>query len=204
MDSALPVKILYCFLYFALGKLLDHLFQFWVFLAHDLFELYRSHTGVLELREGPPSLNRLTRIRRVHRAVSRRYRAAVPVPDASVVWMSPSLLPRASAPRGRLARNLPPCNPRPPRLRGSRTELLSCPRLRCHLNRQPSRATERFRLLLGAATHSIPGGGLPWQCALATRPAWDRCSRADCLPASGQRPHAPCVPSRRLCTVCQH
>jgi len=59
MDSALPVKILYCFLYFALGKLLDYLFQFRVFLAHDLFELYCFHTGVLELREGPPGLNRL-------------------------------------------------------------------------------------------------------------------------------------------------
>ena len=59
MDSALPVKILYRFLYFALGKLLDYLFQFWVFLAHDLFELHRFHTSVLELREGPPGLNRL-------------------------------------------------------------------------------------------------------------------------------------------------
>src|SRR5271169_5282015 len=59
MDSALPVKILYCFLYFALGKLLDYLFQFWVFLAHDLFELHRFHTGVLELREGPPGFDRL-------------------------------------------------------------------------------------------------------------------------------------------------
>ena len=59
MDSALPVKILYCFQYFALGKLLDHLFQFWVFLAHNLFELHRFHTGVLKLREGSPGLNRL-------------------------------------------------------------------------------------------------------------------------------------------------
>src|SRR5271167_1974272 len=59
MDSALPVEILYCLLYFALGKLLDHLFQFWVFLAHDLFELHRFHTSVLELREGTPGLNRL-------------------------------------------------------------------------------------------------------------------------------------------------
>ncbi len=59
MDAALPVKILYCFLYFALGKLLDYLFQFWVFLAHDLFELHRLHSSVLELREGPTGLNRL-------------------------------------------------------------------------------------------------------------------------------------------------
>jgi hypothetical protein len=59
MDSALPVKILYCFLYFALGKLLDYLFEFWVLLAHDLIELHRFHTSVLELREGPPGLNRL-------------------------------------------------------------------------------------------------------------------------------------------------
>src|SRR5208282_1956291 len=59
MDSALPVKILYCFLYFASGKLLDYLFQFWVFLAHYLFELHRFHTGVLELRERTPGLNRL-------------------------------------------------------------------------------------------------------------------------------------------------
>ncbi len=31
MDSALSVKIPYCFLYFALDKLLDYLFQFWAF-----------------------------------------------------------------------------------------------------------------------------------------------------------------------------
>src|SRR5271157_5188404 len=101
------------------------------------------------------------RIRRVHRTVSPRYPAAVHVPDASVVWMSPCLLRRASAPRGTLARSLLLCSPRPPRLRGSRTELLSYPRLRCHLDRQPSPAKERFRLLLGAATHSTPGGSLP-------------------------------------------
>src|SRR5208337_4539052 len=111
-----------------------------------------------------PAWSTPERIRRAHRAVSRRYPAAVHVPDASVAWMSPCLLPRASVPRGTLARNLPPGSPRPPRLRGSRTELLSCPRLRCHLNRQPSPAKERFRLLLGAATHSTPGGGLPWRC----------------------------------------
>jgi len=144
------------------------------------------------------------RTRRAHRADSRRYPAAVHVPDASVVWMSACLLRRAFALRGTLARSLLPCSPRPRRLRGSRTELLSCPRLRCPLNRQPSPAKERFRLLPGAATHSTQGGGLPWRCALAARLAWDRCSRADCLPASGQRFHAPCVPSRQLCTVCQH
>src|SRR6266849_2959211 len=57
--SALPVKTLYCFLYFTPRQLLDHLFQFRVFLAHDLFELHRLHAGVLELREGPPGLDRL-------------------------------------------------------------------------------------------------------------------------------------------------
>ncbi len=59
MDSVLPVKILYRLAHFAACKLLDHLFQFWVFLAHDLFEFHRFHTGILELREGPPGLNRL-------------------------------------------------------------------------------------------------------------------------------------------------
>src|SRR5208283_5847276 len=59
MDSALPVKILYRLAHFAASKLLDYLFQFWVFLAHELFELHRFHTSVLELREGPPGLNRL-------------------------------------------------------------------------------------------------------------------------------------------------
>src|SRR5208283_2317040 len=59
MDAALPVKILDCFAHFAACKLLDYLFQFWVFLAHDLFEFYCFHTGVLELREGPSGLNRL-------------------------------------------------------------------------------------------------------------------------------------------------
>src|SRR5579859_783755 len=59
MDSALPVKTLDCFAYFTPRQLLDYLFQFWVFLAHDLFELHRFHTSVLELREGPPGLNRL-------------------------------------------------------------------------------------------------------------------------------------------------
>ena len=58
MDSTLPVKVLDCFLYFAPRKLLDDLFQFRDFLAHDLFELYRFHTGVLELREGPSGLDR--------------------------------------------------------------------------------------------------------------------------------------------------
>src|SRR5450631_555701 len=59
VDSALPVKILYRFAHFTPRQLLDYLFQFWVFLAHDLFELHRFHTGVLELREGPPGLDRL-------------------------------------------------------------------------------------------------------------------------------------------------
>ena len=147
MDSALPVKILDCFTHFASRKLLDYLFQFRVFLAHDLFELHRLHTGVLELREGPsrprpphvaagrrrathghsdgadsqthaPAWSMPARIRRAHRAVSRRYQAAVHAPDASVAWMSPCLLRRASAPRGMLARSLPLCSPRPPRLRG--------------------------------------------------------------------------------------
>ena len=59
MDSALPVEILDCFAHFAPRKLLDHLFQFRVFLAHDLFELHRFHAGILELREGPAGLDRL-------------------------------------------------------------------------------------------------------------------------------------------------
>jgi hypothetical protein len=48
-----------CFAHCAPRKLLDYLLQFWVFLAHDLFELHRFHTGVLKLREGSPGLNRL-------------------------------------------------------------------------------------------------------------------------------------------------
>src|SRR5580692_3158732 len=59
MDSALSVKTLDCFAHFAARKLLDHLFQFWVFLTHDLLELHRFHTGVLELREGPSGFDRL-------------------------------------------------------------------------------------------------------------------------------------------------
>src|SRR5271157_243475 len=59
MDSALLVKILYRLAHFAASNVFNYLFQFWVFLAHDLFELHRLHTGVLELREGPPGLNRL-------------------------------------------------------------------------------------------------------------------------------------------------
>lgn len=59
MDSTLPVKILDCFVHFAPHKLFDHLFQFRVLLAHDLFKLHRFHASVLELREGPPGLNRL-------------------------------------------------------------------------------------------------------------------------------------------------
>jgi len=59
MDSALPVKTLYRLTQFAPCKLLDYPLQFWVFLAHDLFELHRSHTRVLELREGPAGLDRL-------------------------------------------------------------------------------------------------------------------------------------------------
>src|SRR5208282_5969305 len=42
---------------FAASKLLDHLFQLRVFLAHDLFESYRLHSRVLELREGLPGLD---------------------------------------------------------------------------------------------------------------------------------------------------
>jgi hypothetical protein len=59
MDAALPVKILYRLAHFAACKLLNYLFQFWVFLAHDLFELHRFHPGVLEMRKGPSGLNRL-------------------------------------------------------------------------------------------------------------------------------------------------
>src|SRR5580700_10604382 len=59
MDSALPVKTLHCFAHFAACKLLDYLLQFLVFLAHDLFELHRSHTRVLELREWSSGFDRL-------------------------------------------------------------------------------------------------------------------------------------------------
>ncbi len=59
MNSAPPVKILYRLAHFAASNLLNYLFQFRIFLAHDLFELHGFHTGVLELREGPPGLNRL-------------------------------------------------------------------------------------------------------------------------------------------------
>ena len=147
MDSALPVKILDCLADLAPRKLLDYLFQFRVFLTYDLFELDRLHTGVLELREGPPGLNRLMlppvadeqhtiiRMEAVHKLMHLPGRCQrgfiehiepflagiwllVRVPDAFVAWMSPCLLRRASAPLGTWARNLPPCSPRPPRLRG--------------------------------------------------------------------------------------
>src|SRR5271156_1853436 len=58
MDSALPVKTLDCFEHLTPRKRLNYPFQFWVFLAHDLFELHRFHTGVLELRERSPGLDR--------------------------------------------------------------------------------------------------------------------------------------------------
>lgn len=59
VDAALLVKILYRLAHFAPRKLLNYLFQFWVFLAHDLFELHRFHASVLELRKGPPGLDSL-------------------------------------------------------------------------------------------------------------------------------------------------
>ena len=59
MGSALPIEILYCFAHLAPRKLFDHLFQFRVSLAHDLFELHCLHASVLELRERPSGLDRL-------------------------------------------------------------------------------------------------------------------------------------------------
>jgi hypothetical protein len=50
---------LYCYAHLAPCKLLDYLFQFRVFLAHDLFEPHGFHPSVLELREGPPGFDRL-------------------------------------------------------------------------------------------------------------------------------------------------
>jgi len=59
MNSALPFKILHRFAHFAPRQLLNYLSQFWVFLAHDVFEPYRLHSRVLKRREGPPGLNGL-------------------------------------------------------------------------------------------------------------------------------------------------
>src|SRR5208337_4099173 len=58
MDTALPVKTLNGALYVASRKLLHHLFQFGVFLAHDLFELYGLHASILQLCKRTSSLNR--------------------------------------------------------------------------------------------------------------------------------------------------
>ena len=54
----LPVKILNGFLYVAPRKLLDHSFQFGVFLAHDLFELYGFHASILQLCKRASRLDR--------------------------------------------------------------------------------------------------------------------------------------------------
>ena len=48
-NAALPVKILDRFMHLPPRKLLDHSFQLWVFLAHDLFQLHRHHSSVLKL-----------------------------------------------------------------------------------------------------------------------------------------------------------
>ena len=45
-------------LYVAPRKLLDHSFQFGVFLAHDLFELYGLHASILQLCKRASSLDR--------------------------------------------------------------------------------------------------------------------------------------------------
>src|SRR5208337_455872 len=58
MDSALPVKILNGALYVASCKLLHHLFQFGVFLAHDSFELNGLHASILKLCKGPSGFDR--------------------------------------------------------------------------------------------------------------------------------------------------
>lgn len=59
MDAALSLQVLYGLAYLSTRKLLDHLFQLRVFLAHDLVQLHRFHAGVLELRERTPGLDRL-------------------------------------------------------------------------------------------------------------------------------------------------
>ena len=57
MDAALPVKVLDCLMDLAARKLLDHSFQFRVFLAHDLFQPDRHHARILKLRKRPPGLH---------------------------------------------------------------------------------------------------------------------------------------------------
>ena len=59
MDPPLPVKVLNGLPHFTARKLLDHGFQFRVFLAHDLIEPDRLHACVLKLCEGPPGLHSL-------------------------------------------------------------------------------------------------------------------------------------------------
>jgi hypothetical protein len=76
MDSPLPVKILDSLSDFASRKLLNYVFQIWVFLAHDLMEPDRHHARILKLREWPPGLNRF-----VLPSVTNQQHA--------VVWMEP-------------------------------------------------------------------------------------------------------------------
>ena len=59
MHSALGVKALDCLMHLAPRKLLNHSFQFRVFLAHDFVQPHRHHASVLKLRERPPGLYRL-------------------------------------------------------------------------------------------------------------------------------------------------
>ena len=57
MDATLPLQPSNGFSHCSPRKLFDHLFQFWVFLAHNLFELHRLHTRFLKLREDAPGFH---------------------------------------------------------------------------------------------------------------------------------------------------
>src|SRR6266702_8013956 len=57
MHAALRSKVLNSFPYLSPRKMLYHLFEFRVFLADNLLELHRLHTGILKLGKGPPSLD---------------------------------------------------------------------------------------------------------------------------------------------------
>jgi hypothetical protein len=58
MYAALPSKAIDGRANLATRQLLDGLLQFWVFLAHDLFESHCSHSRFLKLREGTARFDR--------------------------------------------------------------------------------------------------------------------------------------------------
>ena len=215
MDSALPVKVLDCLAHFATRKLLDDLFQFRVFLAHDLFELHRPHAGVLKLREGPSGLDRL-----MLPPVADQQHAVIRMEPVHKLMQLPGRCQRGFvehiepllASIGLLAtcqmllerRCLHACLGELLRRAGRWRETFDLVSLglrafadhgqRCCLaracnavqSRQSSRAKEGSHLPPDVVKHSVPGAGLPSRCAPAAKPASDRRSRADCLPASGQ------------------